>query len=146
MTIKATSKQRDWASRPSALFAAGVLGLASVGTMGVSLSRELAADPPPLKITTDMPEPSVAVVPQHTRTDETAIRLININTATVKELDLLPGIGPALGQRIVDHRIQHGMFTTVDSLQDVSGIGPRTLEKLRPLVTLGDPSGYTTGN
>ncbi|MCZ2847353.1 ComEA family DNA-binding protein [Modestobacter sp. VKM Ac-2978] len=50
--------------------------------------------------------------------------LVDLNTATVAELDALPGIGPVLAQRIVDHRSAHGPFTSVDRLDDVSGIGP----------------------
>jgi competence protein ComEA len=50
--------------------------------------------------------------------------LLDLNTATVAELDALPGIGPVLAQRIVDHRTAHGRFTSVDQLDDVSGIGP----------------------
>lgn len=59
---------------------------------------------------------------------------LNINTATRAELELLPGIGPSLAQRIIDHRDQHGLFKAIDDLDDVKGIGPRTLEKLRPLI------------
>jgi len=50
--------------------------------------------------------------------------LLDLNTATVADLDALPGIGPVLAQRIVDHRTAHGPFTSVDQLDDVSGIGP----------------------
>jgi competence protein ComEA len=49
---------------------------------------------------------------------------LNLNTATVADLDALPGIGPVLAQRIVDHRTAHGPFTSVDQLDEVSGIGP----------------------
>jgi comEA protein len=49
---------------------------------------------------------------------------LNLNSATVADLDALPGIGPVLAQRIVDHRTAHGPFTSVDQLNDVSGIGP----------------------
>jgi competence protein ComEA len=49
---------------------------------------------------------------------------LDLNTATVADLDALPGIGPVLAQRIVDHRTAHGPFTSVDQLDDVSGIGP----------------------
>jgi competence protein ComEA len=50
--------------------------------------------------------------------------LLDLNTATAAELDALPGIGPVLAQRIVDHRTAHGRFISVDQLDDVSGIGP----------------------
>jgi competence protein ComEA len=59
---------------------------------------------------------------------------VHINTATAAELETLPGIGPALAQRILEHRNVHGPFATVDDLQNVSGIGPAMLEELRPLV------------
>ncbi len=63
-------------------------------------------------------------------------RRININTASAAELELLPGVGPKLAQRIIDHRRQHGAFKTVDELDGVSGIGPRILERLRGMVTV----------
>lgn len=64
------------------------------------------------------------------------VGLININTATATELEELPGIGPSYAKGIVDYRIQNGPFVRVDDLDKVKGIGPKTLEKLRPLVTL----------
>jgi competence protein ComEA len=61
---------------------------------------------------------------------------VRLNTATVQELDALPGIGPVLAQRIVDWRTEHQRFTSVEELGEVSGIGESTLADLRPLVTL----------
>lgn len=61
---------------------------------------------------------------------------INLNTATVADLDALPGIGPVLAQRIVDHRQQHGRFRSVDELNDVSGIGPALYARLADRVTV----------
>lgn len=61
---------------------------------------------------------------------------VSINSATVDQLDDLPGIGPALAQRILAYREAHGPFTAIDQLGDVSGIGPAKLEQLRPLLTL----------
>jgi len=62
--------------------------------------------------------------------------LVNINTATLDQLETLPGIGPALGQRIIDYREQHGPFHTVNDLLDVSGIGDQRLADLRSMVTV----------
>ena len=60
--------------------------------------------------------------------------LLNVNTASAEELQSLPNIGERMAERIIDHRTQHGDFTSVDALQDVKGIGPKTIEKLRPFV------------
>ncbi len=56
---------------------------------------------------------------------------INLNTATLAELDSLPGIGPVLAQRIIDYRETHGPFQSVEELLNVEGIGPALLEKIR---------------
>jgi competence protein ComEA len=64
--------------------------------------------------------------------------LININTATVDELDELPGIGEVRAQAIVDYRNQNGPFASVDDLLAVDGISEGVLEDLRPLVTVGE--------
>ena len=61
---------------------------------------------------------------------------VSLNSATIDQLDALPGIGPALAQRIISFRETHGPFTSIDQLGDVSGIGPAKLEQLRPLLTL----------
>lgn len=66
---------------------------------------------------------------------------LNLNRATKAELRLLPGIGDALAQRIVAHRAEQGPFQSVDDLRRVNGIGPKSLDRLRPwlFVAAGSP-------
>lgn len=59
---------------------------------------------------------------------------VDVNTANAEELQQLPGVGPALSQRIIDHRNTHGRFTTLEDLDEVSGIGVAMLNKLRDRV------------
>ena len=61
---------------------------------------------------------------------------VDLNSAGVAELEALPGVGPVLAQRIVDHREQHGPFRAVDDLQDVAGIGPAIFDGLADAVTV----------
>ncbi|WP_259390691.1 helix-hairpin-helix domain-containing protein [Actinomyces sp. 2119] len=65
-----------------------------------------------------------------------ATGLVNINTASALELEELPGIGPALAQRIVEHREANGPFGSVDELTEVSGIGQAKLEALREMAVV----------
>jgi competence protein ComEA len=60
--------------------------------------------------------------------------VVDLNAATVEQLDALPGVGPVTAAAIVAWRQAHGRFTSVDQLADVDGIGPTRLDKLRPLV------------
>ncbi|MEX2210492.1 MAG: ComEA family DNA-binding protein [Gaiellaceae bacterium] len=59
---------------------------------------------------------------------------LRLNTATVEQLDALPGIGPVTAERIVEYREQNGPFRSVDDLDAVAGIGPSRLDQLRDLV------------
>jgi competence protein ComEA len=63
--------------------------------------------------------------------------LIDLNTASVAELDTLPGIGPVIGQRIVDFREFYGPFESIEQLEEVEGISPAMVDRIRPLVTVG---------
>jgi len=60
---------------------------------------------------------------------------VSLSSATVQQLDSLPGIGPVTAQKIVDWRTAHGPFRSVDALDEVPGIGPARIGQLRDLVT-----------
>jgi competence protein ComEA len=64
------------------------------------------------------------------------VLLLNLNTATVQELDALPGIGPVLAQRIVDFREKNGGFRRIEELLVIPGISERKWQQLRKLVTV----------
>jgi competence protein ComEA len=63
--------------------------------------------------------------------------LININIASLEELDTLPGIGPSLAQRIVDYREQNGPFINAEDIINVPGIGAGNFERFRDMITVG---------
>ena len=63
---------------------------------------------------------------------------VNINTATLENLDTLPGIGPALAGRIIEFRTEYGAFRSVEELMLVRGIGAKTMESLLDFVTVDD--------
>jgi competence protein ComEA len=69
-----------------------------------------------------------------TETPGAASGPVHLNTATIEQLDELPGVGPVTAQKIVDYRGQHGAFSSVDDLDAIPGIGPARLEQLRELV------------
>jgi competence protein ComEA len=66
---------------------------------------------------------------------------LDLNGATAAQLDALPGIGPVLASRIVEHRRLAGRFRSPDELLAVRGIGPHLLARLRPLVSAGPAPG-----
>ena len=59
---------------------------------------------------------------------------VHLNSATIEQLDALPGVGPVTAQKIVDYRQKHGAFSSVDELDAIPGIGPARLDELRDLV------------
>lgn len=62
--------------------------------------------------------------------------VVNVNTATVAELESLPGIGPRTAERILEYRQKHGSFKKIEELMNVRGIGEKSFLKLKPLITV----------
>lgn len=135
-----TEPSRDWTTGPAKWAAVVVLGGASMAGMAWSVFWRVPAPPsqrapqgaPPAPVPAEA-EPAPAVGP---KASVPRLARVNINTASVAELELLPGVGPSIAARIVEHRTKNGPFKSVTGLDDVKGIGPKTVESLRPLVTV----------
>lgn len=79
---------------------------------------------------------STQMQPSTSRSPE-SLGKININTATLEQLQLLPGIGGSLAQRILDYRDEHGDFKSTDELMNVSGIGEKKFDSIKNYVIIG---------
>ncbi|MEO0073054.1 MAG: ComEA family DNA-binding protein [candidate division WOR-3 bacterium] len=69
-----------------------------------------------------------------------SVGLLDLNHASARQLEALPGIGPVLSQRIVEYRLSHGRFREVSDLLRVTGIGPKRFALIKQLVTVGSSS------
>lgn len=83
------------------------------------------------------PEASPAPTEEPVLEEVLVEKSIDINQASLEELDRLPGIGPALGQRIIDYREQNSGFYDIEEIMEVSGIGEKTFQKLEPYIYVG---------
>ena len=119
------------ASSPSAdaqgLAIIGLAILLAAGTALLPLGSGGPAFPLPAETSTLAPAPS-APLPI----------LVNINAAGAEALQALPGIGPTLAARIVAEREAHGPYQSPEDLERVPGIGPKRLERIRPLVRMAE--------
>ena len=110
--------------------AGGVRPDSSVGML--NLARRLVdGEQVIVGATAAAPQPGAAGAPQGTPSAP-----LNLNTATLEQLDALPGVGPVLAQRILDYRTKHGAFRSVDQLRDVGGIGEAKFADLKSLVAV----------
>ena len=78
----------------------------------------------------------VSVVAAENPAANTVIEAIQLNQATAEELQALPGVGPALSERIVVYRTEHGPFKSLDQLTEVKGVGQAKLAKFREQLTV----------
>lgn len=115
--------------------AGGVTGAGDTGDLNLA---ELLIDGQQVVVpSTRDPVTSAPVAPSGgTAPGPTSAAMVSLNSASAVELETLPGIGPVLAAAIVEWRAQNGGFTSIEQLQDVSGIGPATFAELAPLVRL----------
>ena len=127
------------------LFAAFTLGVLvgkniRTGDVVITQHTEPSTVNAPTQPAATVPLPSAAV--QTTApTEETLPPVagkVNLNTATLEQLITLPGIGPSLAQRILEHRNTYGPFSKLEELYDIPGIGEKKLAAIADLVTLED--------
>ena len=110
------------------LFCAGIL-LYQVFFQGPVIYQKSREDRPESSVfSSSEPEPSAS--------SDTAVTLINLNTATAEELDTLPGIGPARAQAIITYREEQGEFYTIEQVMEVDGIGEGIFEQIREFITV----------
>jgi competence protein ComEA len=114
--------------------AGGILSTADMQRVNLAAPVE---DGERVDIPAAQPQPTSAAMPtgqasSPARQTPTVPPIVNVNTASLEELQLLPGIGPSLAEEIVRHRQRYGPFRAVDDLHAVPGIGPKRIEEIRP--------------
>lgn len=82
------------------------------------------------------PAPGDTTSPEFQTEERPRPEKININTADAGQLQSLPGIGPFLARRIVDHRIRNGPFRSIEALKKIKGIGNKRLDRIRDQITI----------
>jgi len=81
---------------------------------------------------------SVSTAQSSTADDSSPLYPININTASIEELQLLPGIGESKAESIVEYREANGLFASIEDIMEVSGIGQSTFDEFKELITVGE--------
>lgn len=127
VTLPAGARVADAVTAAGGLEKGGSLG-------GVNLARQVV-DGERIEVGQDAPvEPAAGPGPGGTGAPGSTAALVDLNSATADQLDALPGVGPVTAAKILAWREEHGRFTVIDELAEVSGIGPKTLEEIRPHV------------
>ena len=92
----------------------------------------------PSSVPSSVDQPSTVLAPKRSPHG-----LLDLNSATGQDLDALPGVGPKLVERIMEYRQSVGAFHTLEELRAVKGIGKKTFERIRPLVTVTSDAGLS---
>lgn len=78
----------------------------------------------------------VTVLAANSSSVKQVAEIVHLNQATAEQLQILPGVGPALSERIVDYRTEHGPFNSVEQLTEVKGVGEAKLSKIKSQLTV----------
>lgn len=112
--------------------------LFAVFLLGLFIGRHISHSPISISAEISDGPTVITTAPKETLEESSSIVFpININTATALQLTELPGIGPVLAQRIIDHRNDHGEFTIIEEIMDVSGISVSRFNEIKELITVG---------
>lgn len=130
--------------------ALAVVTLAGLFLLGLGVRHFQKQQVPPLQVDSLVARPAADSVTSSASEEASSIPTpsaqnpINVNSASETVLERLPGVGPVLADRIDRYRSNRREFQQVDELQRVNGIGPKTLETLRPLVRVSPPPDSTS--
>ena len=112
--------------------------LFSIFLLGFFIGRKTGTSPITVSAGISDGPTVVTTVPREVTQPEEAVQFpININTASAELLAHLPGIGPVLAQRIVEHRVNHGEYTVIEEIMDVSGISETRFNQIKDYITIG---------
>lgn len=122
-----TTQTRDWSRTPAAMVSASILGIVSISGVLWSMQSK------PIESTD-------SIVEHLDPNDVPPARLqLDLNSATIDQLNLLPNIGPTLAKRIIEYRDQNGPYESLKDLDNVKGIGPKTIDRIEEWVIVSAP-------